>query len=47
MSINKYQLAGVLEAPIISEKSTNAAERKHILFLKCKNWRQKNKLKMR
>ena len=27
MSINKYQLAGVLEAPIISEKSTNAAEK--------------------
>ena len=26
MSLNKYQLAGVLEAPIISEKSTNAAE---------------------
>ena len=27
MSINKYQLAGVLEAPIISEKSTAAAEK--------------------
>jgi large subunit ribosomal protein L23 len=33
MSINKYQLAGVLEAPIISEKSTNAAERnRHFVF---------------
>ncbi|MFZ9610837.1 MAG: 50S ribosomal protein L23 [Methylococcales bacterium] len=27
MSYNTYQLAGVLEAPIISEKSTNAAEK--------------------
>jgi large subunit ribosomal protein L23 len=27
MSINKYQLAGVLESPIISEKSTTAAEK--------------------
>jgi large subunit ribosomal protein L23 len=27
MSINKYQLAGVIESPIISEKSTNAAEK--------------------
>lgn len=27
MSYHTYQLAGVLEAPIISEKSTNAAEK--------------------
>lgn len=27
MSYNTYQLAGILEAPIISEKSTNAAEK--------------------
>ena len=26
MSVNKYQLASVLEAPIISEKSTTAAD---------------------
>jgi large subunit ribosomal protein L23 len=27
MTMNKYLLAGILEAPIISEKSTNAAEK--------------------
>jgi large subunit ribosomal protein L23 len=27
MSMNKYLLSGILEAPIISEKSTNAAEK--------------------
>jgi large subunit ribosomal protein L23 len=26
MSVNKYQLASVLEAPVISEKSTTAAD---------------------
>ena len=33
MSINKSQLASVLEAPIVSEKSTNVAEKnKQIVF---------------
>jgi large subunit ribosomal protein L23 len=32
MSANTYQLATVLEAPVISEKSTNAAE-KHKQFV--------------
>jgi large subunit ribosomal protein L23 len=27
MNINTYHLAGIIEAPIISEKSTNAAEK--------------------
>ncbi|WP_256451993.1 50S ribosomal protein L23 [Methylobacter sp. S3L5C] len=34
MSINKYQLAGVLQAPIISEKSTNAAEKNNQFVFK-------------
>jgi len=42
MSINKYQLAGVLEAPIISEKSTNAAEKNNQFVFKVqKNCNQK------
>ena len=47
MSINKYQLAGVLEAPIISERVTMLLKKTDNLFLKCKNRHQKNKLKTR
>ncbi|UOA10671.1 50S ribosomal protein L23 [Methylobacter sp. S3L5C] len=32
--MNKYQLAGVLQAPIISEKSTNAAEKNNQFVFK-------------
>jgi large subunit ribosomal protein L23 len=45
MSINKYQLAGVLEAPIISEKSTNAAEKNKQFVFKVKKHATKNQVK--
>jgi large subunit ribosomal protein L23 len=45
MSINKYQLAGVLEAPIISEKSTNAAERNRQFVFKVRKEATKKQVK--
>jgi large subunit ribosomal protein L23 len=45
MSINKYQLAGVLEAPIISEKSTNAAERNRQFVFKVQKQATKKQVK--
>lgn len=45
MSINKYQLAGVLEAPIISEKSTNAAERNRQFVFKVQKEATKKQVK--
>jgi len=45
MSINKYQLAGVLEAPIISEKSTNAAERNRQFVFKVQKQVTKKQVK--
>jgi large subunit ribosomal protein L23 len=45
MSINKYQLAGVIEAPIISEKSTNAAEKDNQFVFKVKKSASKKQVK--
>lgn len=45
MSINKYQLAGVLEAPIISEKSTNAAEKNRQFIFKVQKQASKKQVK--
>ena len=45
MSINKYQLAGVLEAPIISEKSTNAAEKNNQFVFKVQKVATKKHIK--
>jgi large subunit ribosomal protein L23 len=45
MSINKYQLAGVLEAPIISEKSTNAAEKNRQFVFKVQKQASKKQVK--
>jgi large subunit ribosomal protein L23 len=45
MSINKYQLAGVLEAPIISEKSTNAAEKNNQFVFKVQKAASKKHIK--
>jgi len=45
MSINKYQLAGVLEAPIISEKSTNAAEKNNQFVFKVQKAATKKQVK--
>ncbi len=45
MSINKYQLAGVIEAPIISEKSTNAAEKNNQFVFKVKKTASKKQVK--
>jgi large subunit ribosomal protein L23 len=45
MSINKYQLAGVLEAPIISEKSTNAAEKNNQFVFKVQKTATKKQVK--
>jgi large subunit ribosomal protein L23 len=45
MSINKYQLAGVLEAPIISEKSTNAAEKNRQFVFKVQKQATKKQVK--
>ena len=45
MSINKYQLAGVLESPIISEKSTNAAEKNNQFVFKVQKAASKRHIK--
>jgi large subunit ribosomal protein L23 len=45
MSINQYQLAGVLEAPIISEKSTNAAEKNNQFVFKVQKAATKKQVK--
>ena len=45
MSINKYQLAGVLETPIISEKSTNAAEKNKQFVFKVQKQATKKQVK--
>ncbi len=45
MSINKYQLTGVIEAPIISEKSTNAAEKDNQFVFKVKKSASKKQVK--
>ena len=45
MSINQYQLAGVLEAPIISEKSTNAAEKNRQFVFKVEKKATKEQIK--
>ena len=45
MSYNTYQLAGVLEAPIISEKSTNAAEKNKQFVFKVLKTASKKQLK--
>jgi len=45
MSINKYQLAGVIEAPIISEKSTNAAEKNRQFVFKVQKQSTKKQVK--
>ena len=45
MSINKYQLAGVLEAPIISEKSTNSSEKNRQFVFKVQKQASKKQVK--
>ena len=45
MSINKYQLASVLEAPIISEKSTVAAEKDKQFVFKVQKQATKKQVK--
>jgi len=45
MSLNKYHLAGVLEAPIISEKSTNAAEKNRQFVFKVQKQATKKQVK--
>jgi large subunit ribosomal protein L23 len=45
MSLNKYQLARVLEAPIISEKSTNAAEKNKQFVFKVQKQATKKQVK--
>jgi large subunit ribosomal protein L23 len=45
MSISNYQLAGVLEAPIISEKSTNAAEKNKQFVFKVQKQASKKQVK--
>jgi large subunit ribosomal protein L23 len=45
MSINKYQLAGVIEAPIISEKSTFVAEDNNQFVFKVKKSASKKQVK--
>ena len=45
MSINQYQLAGVLEAPIISEKSTIAAEKNRQFVFKVQKQATKKQVK--
>jgi large subunit ribosomal protein L23 len=45
MSVNKYQLAGVLEAPIISEKSTTAAEKNRQFVFKVQKQATKKQVK--
>ena len=46
MNTMEYQLASVLESPIISEKSTNVAEKYKQFVSKYKNKQLKNKLKV-
>jgi large subunit ribosomal protein L23 len=45
MSLNKYYLAGVLEAPIISEKSTIAAEKNRQVVFKVQKQATKKQVK--
>jgi large subunit ribosomal protein L23 len=45
MSVNKYQLASVLEAPIISEKSTVAAEKDKQFVFKVQKQATKKQVK--
>jgi large subunit ribosomal protein L23 len=45
MSLNKYHLAGILEAPIISEKSTVAAEKSRQFVFKVQKQATKKQVK--
>lgn len=45
MSLNKYLLAGVLQAPIISEKSTIAAEKNNQFVFKVQKQATKKQVK--
>ena len=45
MSLNSYLLAGILEAPFISEKSTNAAEKNNQFVFKVKKSATKKQVK--
>ena len=45
MSVNKYQLAEILEAPIVSEKSTNAAEKNRQFVFKVQKQATKKQVK--
>lgn len=45
MSVNKYQLAGVLQAPVISEKSTIAAEKNKRFVFKVQKIATKKQVK--
>lgn len=45
MSLNKYHLAGVLQAPIISEKSTVAAEKNKQFVFKVQKQATKKQVK--
>ncbi|MDP1614395.1 MAG: 50S ribosomal protein L23 [Methylococcales bacterium] len=45
MSLNKYVLAGVLQAPIISEKSTSAAEKNRQFVFKVQKQATKKQVK--
>ena len=45
MSVNKYRLASVLEAPIISEKSTIAAEKNKRFVFKVQKQATKKQVK--
>ncbi|MDD1624028.1 MAG: 50S ribosomal protein L23 [Methylococcaceae bacterium] len=45
MSVNRYQLASVLEAPIISEKSTVAAEKDKQFVFKVQKQATKKQVK--
>ena len=46
MSSNLYQLTRVLEAPVISEKSTVAAEKDKQIVLRCNVMQLRSKLKV-
>jgi large subunit ribosomal protein L23 len=45
MNVNKYQLAGILEAPIVSEKSTNSAEKNRQFVFKVQKQSTKKQVK--
>jgi large subunit ribosomal protein L23 len=45
MNVNQYQLASVLEAPVISEKSTNAAEKDKQFVFKVQKQATKKQVK--